>query len=220
MARKGLADDIFNMAKKLPWWISLFIAALSYIASPFMVDLLSAPSEEPIRNAISGAWAFVALILFKYALPIAFVFGAMASVVERARAKRVLSRTRNRMNDNAFDAPQALADISWRDFERLTAAYFREQGFQVQETDAGPDGGVDLELYKDSKLYLVQCKHWKTQHVPVQKVRELYGIMAAKGAEGGFFVASGNFTTEAKRFALDKNILLIHGADVLKTAEF
>ncbi len=37
--------------------------------------------------------------------------------------------------------------------------------------------------------------------VGVDVVRELYGVMAAKGATGGFVVTSGRFTEDAKAFA-------------------
>ena len=39
--------------------------------------------------------------------------------------------------------------------------------------------------------------------------RELYGVMAAEGAVGGFVVASGGFTENAKRFAEGRAIELV-----------
>ena len=42
-------------------------------------------------------------------------------------------------------------------------------------------------------------------------VRELYGVMAAKGAAGGFVVTSGRFTEDATRFASGRNLKLIDG---------
>ena len=42
-------------------------------------------------------------------------------------------------------------------------------------------------------------------------VRELFGLMAAKGAAGGFVVTSGRFTQEAKDFATGSNIRLVDG---------
>ncbi|MCQ8129507.1 restriction endonuclease [Methylomonas rivi] len=43
-------------------------------------------------------------------------------------------------------------------------------------------------------------------------VRELFGVMAAQGATGGFVVTSGIFTKEASAFAQGRNIELIDGA--------
>ena len=58
------------------------------------------------------------------------------------------------------------------------------------------------------------CKQWKAFKVGVTVVRELYGVMAARGAAGGFVVTSGRFTEEATRFADDRNIRLIDGPSV------
>ena len=73
------------------------------------------------------------------------------------------------------------------------------------------DGGVDLVLKKDGEKFLVQCKQWKTYKVGVTILRELFGVMAAEGATGGFVVTSGNFTQEAMDFSEGKNIELIDG---------
>ena len=58
----------------------------------------------------------------------------------------------------------------------------------------------DLELHQGSDKYLVQCKQWKVSKVGVATVRELYGVMTAERAVGGFVVASGAFTDDAKAF--------------------
>lgn len=72
-------------------------------------------------------------------------------------------------------------------------------------------GGVDLELTKDGRRYLVQCKHWRVQSVGVTVIRELNGVVAARGASGGFVVTSGTFTPEARAFAVSCPIELIDG---------
>ena len=42
-------------------------------------------------------------------------------------------------------------------------------------------------------------------------VRELYGVMAAKGAAGGFVVTTGSFTEEAVSFAIGRKVTLVDG---------
>lgn len=94
----------------------------------------------------------------------------------------------------------------------LVGEAFRLQGFRVVETGGGgADGGVDLKLTRRGETFLVQCKHWKAFKVGVSVVRELYGVMAANGAAGGFVVTSGRFTDEAKSFAKGRNLRLIDG---------
>jgi restriction system protein len=103
--------------------------------------------------------------------------------------------------------------MSWQEFEMLVGEAFRRGGYAVSETGGGgADGGVDLVLRKDGEKFLVQCKQWKAFKVGVTTIRELYGVMAAEGAAGGFVVTSGNFTQEAKAFAEGRNIDLIDGA--------
>ena len=106
--------------------------------------------------------------------------------------------------------------MSWREFEMLVGEGFRLQGYQVVETGGGgADGGVDLVLTKPGKnggeKFLVQCKQWRAFKVGVDVVRELYGVMAARGATGGFVVTSGRFTDEAISFASGRNVNLIDG---------
>jgi restriction system protein len=68
-----------------------------------------------------------------------------------------------------------------------------------------------LELRKDGEIHLVQCKRWRARKVGVEIVRELYGVMSAHGAIGGYVVSSGTFSQEAHNFAQGRNIELWDG---------
>ncbi|MGB9130079.1 MAG: restriction endonuclease, partial [Thiobacillus sp.] len=106
----------------------------------------------------------------------------------------------------------ALNDMSWQQFEALVGEAFRRKGYAVTETGGGgADGGIDLALKKEGETFLVQCKQWKAFKVSVNTVRELYGVMAAEGATGGYVVTSGVFTDEARAFAAGRNIELLDG---------
>jgi restriction system protein len=97
-------------------------------------------------------------------------------------------------------------------FERLVSEAYRLQGYAVTEVGGGgADGGVDLVLSKGGEKFLVQCKQWKAFKVGVDVVRELYGVMAARGATGGFVVTSGRFTDDATAFASGRNVKLVDG---------
>ena len=52
----------------------------------------------------------------------------------------------------------------------------------------------------------------KVLNVTVAVVRELYGVMAATGAAGGFVVTSGEFTPDASAFAKGRSIQLVNGS--------
>ena len=81
----------------------------------------------------------------------------------------------------------------------------------TEKGGASPDGGVDLILARGTERFLVQCKQWRAQQVPVTIVRELYGVMAAQHAAGGYVVTSGRFTRDAIAFAQGRNIELLDG---------
>jgi restriction system protein len=66
-------------------------------------------------------------------------------------------------------------------------------------------------LRQKGEIYLVQCKQWKAYKVGVQPVREFYGVMASRGAAGGCFVTSGEYTSEARTFVRGLNLELLDG---------
>ncbi|RZI58315.1 MAG: restriction endonuclease [Rubrivivax sp.] len=110
----------------------------------------------------------------------------------------------------------ALEGMTWHQFQLRMGEAFRLKGFTVVGIgDGEPDAGVDLVLRKPARTgnetYLVQCKHWQARKVGVGAARELYGVMAARGAAGGFVVTAGVFTKEALAFAEGRNMRLIDG---------
>lgn len=141
----------------------------------------------------------------QYLLPFVFLLGAAMSAYSRFM-RRALHKQVAASPDRS-----ALNDMSWRQFEALVGEAFRRKGYTVAETASGADGGIDLVLKKQGETFLVQCKQWKACKVGVSTVRELYGVMAAKGATGGFVVTSGVFTDDAHAFATGRNIELMDG---------
>lgn len=206
--KQSLIDDVVDLATRIPWWVSLLLAAVLYIvlhafaARP--LPSLSQPGQIG-GAAVSAAGQAIAGVL-QYVLPLAFVVGAGASIWRR-RERRQLAA-----NVAATTKAGALDGITWQQFEQLVSEHFRLQGFTVVESGGGgPDGGVDLVLARGGEKHLVQCKQWRAQRVGVDVVRELYGVMAAKGAAGGFVVSSGRFTPDAEAFAQGRNISLVGG---------
>jgi restriction system protein len=115
---------------------------------------------------------------------------------------------------------ELIKSLEWRYFEELCSEYYKEKGYETKLTRFGADGGVDINLYKESyslnKPYgIVQCKAWNTNKIGVKPIRELYGIMAAEQTPLGIFITSGVFTIEAKDFSNNKNLKLISGIELL-----
>ena len=111
---------------------------------------------------------------------------------------------------------QGFEQLSWQDFEALIAELFRRHGFEV-EAQGGDhaDGGIDVIVKRDECTYLVQCKHWQAQRVGVKVVRELYGVIAAEGVDGGYVITSGHFTPDAVDFAQGIAMQLINGRQLM-----
>lgn len=103
--------------------------------------------------------------------------------------------------------------IEWRRFEALVEALFAQAGFETKSQSHGADEGVDIWLYSRNNpgtpASVVQCKHWQGKRVGVDKVRELRGVMAAKGVSRGQFATTSTFTDEAISFAKESGVNLL-----------
>src|ERR1700754_729394 len=114
----------------------------------------------------------------------------------------------------------ALSRVSRDAFERLIADHYRGQGFTVEHVGTGgganrTDGGIDLKLFRDQEIIVVQCKHWTCWKVPHNDVHQLIGVMHTAGATGAIVVTSGEFTNAAIEAAAKfRHIRLIDGKAV------
>jgi restriction system protein len=197
-----------EVAARLPWAAGVVLAGALYI---LLHVVASAASAHPTNTSQLGVFAGRQLLatvasLLQYVLPLALLVGAAASFAGRRR-------NRNLLADAAADPSGSITALSWRDFERLVGASFERDGFAVTHTGGGgADGGVDLVLTKGRESTLVQCKQWRAQKVGVRTVRELYGVMAARGAAHGIVVSAGDFTPDAREFVSGRNIDLLNGS--------
>lgn len=126
----------------------------------------------------------------------------------------------NRPSGKFSDA--LLHALEWKRFEQLVEGYFSLSGWKTRPNRHGADGGVDVHLFRPDQqkaAAVVQCKAWNAYTVGVKPVRELFGVMAADGVPEGFFVTTGEYTGEARSFAVGKPLTLIDGRDLLKRIE-
>lgn len=203
------AEDWIEVVALLPWWVGVALAVVSYLllrqvaSSEVVAAVQPAQFGEVVTQTL---WKTMAT-LGQYILPVICIAGAGASAWRRRERQALVT---NVVESKAADV---LDGMSWQQFEQLVGEAFRLQGYSVSETGGGgADGGVDLVLNKGGEKFLVQCKQWRAFKVGVDVVRELYGVMAAKGAAGGFVVTSGRFTEEATRFSSGRNVSLVDGA--------
>ena len=204
--RTSFLDDLMDIAEVLPWWIGVILTITSYLifhwVSQAEVGQAKDIQEIPWKQGLKLIGTYM-----QYIFPIALGAGTILSGYKQWNRGKIYNK------QTSIDS---IRQLSWRDFEQLISEAYRKQGYQVVETEDGPDGGVDLILRKDGKKILVQCKHWKKQKVGVKEVRELNGVVAAKGAYSGILVTSGTFTTEALNFSGESQIELIDGEKLTK----
>ena len=195
MARKlcpPLAGAI-DLATALPWQIGGALLLAYWLLQDLAAWMTLGKGAE---MALGGFSLYLIPGLLVFALLIFFI---------RARRGDELSIEvgRNPTSD-------ALARMNPHDFERLVAEGFRREGYLVVER-AGTRhlGCVDLELFMGRDRYLVQCRGWKEKAVDAQTVRDLYAVISAERAVGGFIVSSGRFTDEARKIALGRSIRVV-----------
>lgn len=209
------AEDLIELVAMLPWWVGVALAVLSYLLlHPLAASPLTVPTQPGQGTVVTQAlWKGLASA-GQYILPIIFLAAAGLSAWRRKVRRGLVADVAQSQASNALDG------MSWREFELLVGEGFRLQGYQVMETGGGgADDGVDLVLSRPGKnggeTFLVQCKQWRALKVGVDVVRELYGVMAARGATGGFVVTSGRFTDDAVSFASGRNVRLVDGPKLL-----
>lgn len=192
MARR---ESIFNSFVVLPWWTSAIAACVIYLALAYAVPAVLA--DNPYTTGLSEALRSLAPLFAGI-----FVAAGILGFVSR----RLVSRK--------FDRQQGLADIrklTWQQFAMIVGEAFRRRGYAVVENGGGADGGIDLVLRKGGEKFYVQCKQWKVLEVGVKPLRELFGVISARGVAGGFFVTSGAYTEDARVFARESGVELIDG---------
>ena len=210
--KQSPAEDLMDLVALLPWWLGVALALVSYWVLSGIANrpLPAMQTALPISGVMATmVWRGLATGS-QYLLPFICLVGALLSALRR--------RKRRALFDTASEAgsADALHNMSWQEFEVLAGEGFKRRGYGVRENGGGgADGGVDLVLTKAGEKFLVQCKQWKAFKVGVSTVRELYGVMAAEGATGGFVVTSGRFTQEAEAFAAGRNIRLLDGAAMM-----
>ncbi len=194
-------DELFDVLKDSPWWVSLLVGAISYAIMRFAFPMIW-PDEKSMSGMLAGIISQVSWVSAIFIVP------AIVSVFRSARKRRMLDR------QNGIESIRAL---SWKQLEELLGEAYRRQGYTVFENSRlGADGGVDVTLKKDGAIYLVQAKHWKTYKVGVKVVREMLGLVTAHKAAGAIVVTSGRFTKEAIAFAANQSVELVDGDALMR----
>lgn len=190
-------QSLLQLVINLPWPAGLAIATLVY--------LLMRKVAPPLltANSMTQSLGQVFAVLAPYVAGL-FMLAALLSFITWIADWRLFNRQKDL---------HSIRQLNWLEFERFISESFRRKGYLTVDT-RGADSDIDLILRRDNKTYYVQCKHWKAYWVGVEILRELYGMMCAEKADGGFVVCAGNFSEDAKSFAAATGIELIGGEEL------
>ena len=109
------------------------------------------------------------------------------------------------------DTLQAIGAMSWNEFSSAIESGFRRDGYAVTRL---PGPAADFELVKGSRTVLVSCKRWKVARTGIEPLRELHAAKQARDAQHGIYVAAGEISDNARKFAAANGIQLLQGADL------
>jgi restriction system protein len=105
----------------------------------------------------------------------------------------------------------AVKAMSRSDFvTAIEAAYIRD-GYAVTRVD---DAHADLALRQEWRTALVSCKRWKVARVGVEPLRELLAAKEARELREGIFIATGEITDTARKFAAENGLRLVGGPEL------
>jgi restriction system protein len=188
----------YRLLAVLPIAIFIFLELFGILA----ISAIAHRSPDMYVNSVV-AWLTIAGVV----LYVACIYMVAAAFLRSGRFK-------------LLELHQTMRDIqamSWREFEDLVAAFYEARGYEVEPRGGDlPDGGIDLIVRKGGSRWLVQCKHYRNQLVDVRDLRELLGLVTAKGVDGGVFVACGVFEERALAFAKDSSKLELIGGEQLR----
>lgn len=212
-ASSAILKPLAAMLSGLAWLFSgvfFVLGLLSFTYEKFLVSKSTAPASwnprEPSRNPEqAGGWQSR---------------GEQYGVQNQPKQDRGLEAWEASIAGAPQEAKptewsiELLRDLEWKRFEDVCQKFYALKGIKSETTPLGPDGGIDIRLYQNDTgkpTSIVQCKAWGERSVGIKPVRELLGVMAHEKIEKAFFMASGNFTEEAKGFAQSNSITLING---------
>lgn len=110
-----------------------------------------------------------------------------------------------RIIDRINRQPQAIYQLTPRQFEIMVAELFEERGYKVELTQQTRDGGKDLIILDHREvgnlMIYAECKQYSPNRpVGVNVVSDLVGRMTADRATAGLVVTSSYFSPDAKTF--------------------
>lgn len=102
--------------------------------------------------------------------------------------------------------------LPWEEFRSALEEAFRRERFTVTRME----GAADLHLAHEGLVTLVACKRWKATRTGIEPLREFDAASRERGAHARIYVAAGEVTDNARKFAEDKKIRLLQEEELAR----
>jgi len=160
-----------------------------------------------VSFALAGA-AFLGVRLFGND-GIAVAFAAPFLVIGIYAVFQQLRRPGQKRIAKTLERARALP---WEGFRAALEEGFRRDGM----TAVPAGGGADLELTHKGLVTLVSCKRWKAMRTGIEPLREFDTATRERGAHARIYVAVGEVTDNARKFAEQKQIKLVQEEELVR----
>ena len=184
--------------------------------------------EKGAQATLQGDEANSLLVYVLFGKFICFYSGIIFLISSVALIQGLIKKKRESLADEGKSL-SALQELSWKDFKEYIMVLFERLGYSLVDCRDLNKERTDLKLKRDGRLSIVRCKKYYVRKVPLSMVLEFYKAVSNEpDAEKGYFVTTGLFSQEAKKFASGKQLELIDGvkfmdfvriADSLASAE-
>lgn len=108
---------------------------------------------------------------------------------------------------------ETVRSMSWSELADALEAAYRAEGHVV--TRLG-DRGADFELQKGGRTTLVAARRWKVARTGIDPLRELAAARQARDAQECRYIALGEVTDNARRFADRNGIRIVSGPELAR----
>jgi len=231
MARRRKDAEITKFLMGLPWQASMATGSIVFVALYWMIPAVL--KRNPFLHLLIPLAQSMAWLALLVCACIALLSFLRAQAAGADRLSDLACATSSPSQPLPFGEPttlfksidqwtlQALRELEWKRFELLCAKYYEAVGFKCATVQCGPDGGIDIKLFKNEPvepIAIVQCKAWNSA-VGVKEVRELLGVMAHEKVGRGIFITTGAYTKEALEFGKANPLQLLDGDGFLKKLE-
>lgn len=149
-----------------------------------------------------------------------FCYGLSAFAAVFAAIGYVKNKVGRKQRHEFFESKKSLSSLkqmSWKEFEHFVGTFFEKQGYVVEVTGGLRDGGIDLIVRKTGRTSYVQCKKYRENQVTLSIMRDFYGAISSQAnTNPSFFVTTGTFTLDARKFAEENAIEAIDGSKLME----